>query len=80
MSKDLTEEFKGMLKSTVSVDYPVDFDVVVLGHNVWPLRTPDDPFLIPREILPTYLRCNRFYQPSTRVASLLGFGTTRGTR
>jgi cullin 1 len=63
LSKDLTEEFKRMLiQSTLSIGYPVDFDVIVLGSNVWPFRRSDDPFLIPREILPTYERFNRFYQ------------------
>jgi cullin 1 len=63
LSKELTDKFKRMLtKSTIPMDYRVDFDVIILGNNVWPLEKPDDPFLIPREILPIYEHFSHFYE------------------
>jgi cullin 1 len=43
-------------------DMDIDFNVMVLGTNFWPLNPPANDFIIPAEILPTFNRFQKYYQ------------------
>ncbi|EJD39951.1 Cullin-domain-containing protein [Auricularia subglabra TFB-10046 SS5] len=63
LSKDLTDQFKErMEQSHDQADLDINFGIMVLGTNFWPLNPPTHDFTIPREILPTYERFQRYYQ------------------
>ena len=51
-----------MAQTHDSADLDVTFSIMVLGTNFWPLNAPPHEFTIPREILPTYERFQRYYQ------------------
>ena len=63
LSKDLTDQFKERMEQThEAADLEINFSIMVLGTNFWPLNPPTHDFTIPREILPTYERFQRYYQ------------------
>jgi cullin 1 len=61
LSKDLTDQFKERMQQTHD-DQDLNFSVMVLGTNFWPLNPPAGEFNIPQDILPTYERFGRYYQ------------------
>ncbi|CAK5269764.1 unnamed protein product [Mycena citricolor] len=61
LSKDLTDQFKERMQQTHD-DNDINFSIMVLGTNFWPLNPPAHEFVIPAEILPTYDRFSRYYQ------------------
>ena len=61
LSKDLTDNFKERMQQNHD-DMDITFSIMVLGTNFWPLNPPTHDFVIPREILPTYERFQRYYQ------------------
>jgi len=61
LSKDLTDSFKERMLQTHD-DMEINFSVMVLGTNFWPLNPPTHTFTIPADILPTYERFQRYYQ------------------
>ncbi|KDQ20808.1 hypothetical protein BOTBODRAFT_26822 [Botryobasidium botryosum FD-172 SS1] len=61
LSKDLTDSFKERMLQTHD-DMDINFSVMVLGTNFWPLNPPAHTFTIPADILPTYERFQRYYQ------------------
>ncbi|KAG8904450.1 hypothetical protein FRB99_001710 [Tulasnella sp. 403] len=62
LSKDLTDNFKEKMATTHDeTDLDINFSVMVLGTNFWPLTAPSDKFNIPKDILPTYERFTRYY-------------------
>ena len=56
LSKDLTDSFK------VQNDVGINFSIMVLGTNFWPLKPPPHDFTIPLEILSMYDRFTQYYQ------------------
>jgi cullin 1 len=63
LSKDLTDQFKERMEvSHDAADLDVAFSAMVLGTNFWPLNAPAHNFSIPKQILPTYERFQRYYQ------------------
>jgi cullin 1 len=63
LSKDLTDQFKERIEqSGDTTGGDINFGIMVLGTNFWPLNAPSHEFVIPREILPTYERFTRYYQ------------------
>lgn len=63
LSKDLTDQFKERMEvSHDAADLDVAFSAMVLGTNFWPLNAPAHNFSIPKNILPTYERFQRYYQ------------------
>lgn len=63
LSKDLTDQFKERMEvSHDAADLDVAFSAMVLGTNFWPLNAPAHNFNIPKNILPTYERFQRYYQ------------------
>ncbi|KAG8957066.1 hypothetical protein FRC00_004506 [Tulasnella sp. 408] len=62
LSKDLTDSFNEKMAQTHDEsELDVDFRVMVLGTNFWPLTAPRDEFIIPKDILPTYERFARYF-------------------
>ncbi|KAF5322714.1 hypothetical protein D9619_000259 [Psilocybe cf. subviscida] len=61
LSKDLTDSFKERMTQNHD-DMEINFSVMVLGTNFWPLNPPSHEFVIPREILQTYDRFQKYYQ------------------
>ncbi|KAG8984440.1 hypothetical protein FRB95_009792 [Tulasnella sp. JGI-2019a] len=64
LSKDLTDQFKEKMSQTHDESdsgMDINFSVMVLGTNFWPLTAPDNKFEIPKDILPTYERFTRYY-------------------
>lgn len=62
LSKDLTDSFKEKMAQTHDeAELDINFSVMVLGTNFWPLQAPTDKFTIPKDILPTYERFTRYY-------------------
>ncbi|KAG8931290.1 hypothetical protein FRC03_005689 [Tulasnella sp. 419] len=61
LSKDLTDNFREKMAQTHDDADDVNFSVMVLGTNFWPLTAPDNKFTIPKDILPTYERFTRYY-------------------
>ncbi|KAB5588680.1 Cullin 1 [Ceratobasidium theobromae] len=63
LSKDLTDQFKERMEvSHDAAELDVAFSAMVLGTNFWPLNAPAHNFNIPKNILPTYERFQRYYQ------------------
>ncbi|KAJ8593849.1 Cullin-domain-containing protein [Rhizopogon salebrosus TDB-379] len=60
LSKDLTDQFKERMQNHDDMD--INFSIMVLGTNFWPLSAPNNDFIIPPEILPTYDRFSKYYQ------------------
>ncbi|KAG2039620.1 Cullin-domain-containing protein [Suillus americanus] len=60
LSKDLTDQFKERMANHDDMD--INFSIMVLGTNFWPLSAPNNDFIIPPEILPTYDRFSKYYQ------------------
>ena len=61
LSKDLTDQFKERMQQSHD-DMDINFSIMVLGTNFWPLNAPNNDFVIPAEILPTYDRFQKYYQ------------------
>lgn len=62
LSKDLTDSFKEKMVVNHPDDTDLTFSIQVLGTNVWPLKSLDMTFVIPKEITPTYNRFQQYYQ------------------
>ncbi|KAL5512777.1 hypothetical protein ACEPAG_3043 [Sanghuangporus baumii] len=62
LSKDLTDSFKEKMSVSHPEDSDLTFTIQVLGTNVWPLKSIDMNFVIPKEILPTFNRFQQYYQ------------------
>ncbi|KAL1716976.1 Cullin [Schizophyllum commune] len=61
LSKDLTDNFKERMQQNHD-DMDINFSIMVLGTNFWPLNPPTHDFTIPAEIAPTYDRFQKYYQ------------------
>ncbi|PFH53934.1 hypothetical protein AMATHDRAFT_53605 [Amanita thiersii Skay4041] len=61
LSKDLTDQFKDRMQQNHD-DITINFNVLVLGTNFWPLNPPSHDFVIPMELQMTYDRFQRYYQ------------------
>jgi cullin 1 len=61
LSKDLTDNFKERMTQNHD-DMDINFSVMVLGQNNWPLNAPTKEFVIPSAILPTFQRFEKYYQ------------------
>ncbi|KIP06829.1 hypothetical protein PHLGIDRAFT_72117 [Phlebiopsis gigantea 11061_1 CR5-6] len=61
LSKDLTDQFKERMQQTHD-DMDINFSIMVLGTNFWPLNPPGHDFIIPTDILPVYDRFTKYYQ------------------
>ncbi len=61
LSKDLTDSFKERMEQNHS-DMEINFSIMVLGTNFWPLNPPNHDFAIPLEIIGTYERFQKYYQ------------------
>lgn len=62
LSKDLTDQFKDRMQSSHPDDLDINFGIMVLGTNFWPLNPPGHEFIIPTELQQTYDRFQRYYQ------------------
>lgn len=61
LSKDLTDQFKERVQQNHD-DMDLNFSIMVLGTNFWPLNPTNSEFVIPTDILPTYERFTKYYQ------------------
>src|SRR5258708_29414956 len=61
LSKDLTDSFKERMEQNHH-DVDINFSVMVLGTNFWPLNPPKDGFIVPTDIQVTYDRFQKYYQ------------------
>ncbi|KAF7982936.1 hypothetical protein HWV62_3733 [Athelia sp. TMB] len=61
LSKDLTDQFKERMQQAHD-DMDINFSIMVLGTNFWPLSAPNNDFVIPAEIQSTYDRFQKYYQ------------------
>ena len=61
LSKDLTDSFKERMIQNHG-EMEINFSIMVLGTNFWPLNPPTHEFVIPAEVLPTYNRFQQYYQ------------------
>ncbi|PSR71940.1 hypothetical protein PHLCEN_2v12150 [Hermanssonia centrifuga] len=61
LSKDLTDQFKERMQQNHD-DMDINFSIMVLGTNFWPLNPPSHDFIIPADILPVYDRFTKYYQ------------------
>ena len=61
LSKDLTDQFRDRMQQNHD-DMDINFSIMVLGTNFWPLNAPTHGFTIPQEIQPTYDRFSKYYQ------------------
>lgn len=61
LSKDLTDQFKERMAQNHD-DMDINFSIMVLGTNFWPLNAPNNEFNIPADILPVYNRFSQYYQ------------------
>ncbi|KAI0036500.1 Cullin-domain-containing protein [Vararia minispora EC-137] len=61
LSKDLTDQFKERMQQNHD-DMDVNFSIMVLGTNFWPLNAPGNDFIVPTDIQPTYDRFQKYYQ------------------
>ncbi|KAI0916807.1 hypothetical protein AcW1_007843 [Taiwanofungus camphoratus] len=61
LSKDLTDQFKERMQQNHD-DMDLTFSIMVLGTNFWPINAPNNDFIIPADILPTYERFSKYYQ------------------
>lgn len=62
LSKDLTDQFKERMQANHPDDLDINFSIMVLGTNFWPLNPPGHEFIIPTEMQQTYDRFQRYYQ------------------
>lgn len=60
LSKDLTAQFKE--RQSANDEDDINFSVMVLGTNFWPLNPPTHGFNIPVDITRTYEKFQRYYQ------------------
>jgi len=61
LSKDLTDQFKERMQQNHD-DMDINFSIMVLGTNFWPLSAPGNDFIVPTDIQPTYDRFQKYYQ------------------
>ena len=61
LSKDLTDQFKERMTQNHD-DMDINFSIMVLGTNFWPLNAPNNEFNIPADILPVNNRFSQYYQ------------------
>src|ERR1700737_2822713 len=61
LSKDLTDQFKDRMQQSHD-DMDINFSIMVLGTNFWPLNAPNNDFVIPADIQPTHDRFQKYYQ------------------
>jgi len=61
LSKDLTQQFKERQETAPDPD-DINFSVMVLGTNFWPLTPPSHQFNIPEDLNKTYNRFQLYYQ------------------
>lgn len=61
LSKDLTDQFKERMQQNHD-DMDINFSIMVLGTNFWPLNPPGSDFIVPTDIQPTYDRFQKYYQ------------------
>lgn len=61
MSEDLSSSFKEHMARTHG-NMDMNFSIMVLGANLWPLSPPSHEFVIPVEILATYSHFQQYYQ------------------
>ncbi|TCD69043.1 hypothetical protein EIP91_009106 [Steccherinum ochraceum] len=61
LSKDLTDQFKERMQQNHD-DNDINFSIMVLGTNFWPLTSQGGDFIIPADILPVYDRFSKYYQ------------------
>jgi cullin 1 len=61
LSKDISDQFKERMQQN-NDDMDITFSIMVLGVNFWPIKAPDNDFIIPAEILPIYDRFWQYYQ------------------
>jgi len=57
----LTDQFKERMTQNHD-DMDINFSIMVLGTNFWPLSAPNNEFNIPADILPVYNRFSQYYQ------------------
>ena len=61
LSKDLTDSFKERMEQNHN-DMDINFSVMVLGTNFWPLNLPKDGLTVPTDIELIYDRFQKYYQ------------------
>lgn len=76
LSRDLTEKYKEKERNRSDggtdsqsriarfrggADHPVDFNVMVLGTNFWPMQAPPSKYNVPHEIKSVYDRFTKFH-------------------
>ena len=61
LSRVLTDEFKERMAHEHG-DTGINFSVMVLAANFWPLNAPDSGFNIPADISPLYNRFSEYYR------------------
>jgi cullin 1 len=61
LSKELTDSFKEHMEQN-HYDVDINFSVMVLGTNFWPLNPLEDGFIVPTDIQVTYDRFQKYYQ------------------
>jgi cullin 1 len=74
LSRELTETLKTHASGGVTLD------VTVLGANSWPMHAPEQEFVIPREILPTYEHFTSYYHSNhsgRKLTWLWNYSTNR---
>jgi cullin 1 len=59
LSKDLTDSFKERMEPSQN---DINFSVMVLGTNFWPLNPPMGGFIVPTDIRLTYHRFQNYYR------------------
>ncbi|KAK9465105.1 Cullin [Lipomyces arxii] len=63
LSADLQAQFKEMVsRLPEAADSGIDFTILVLGTNSWPLQSLNTPFNVPAELVKTFERFQTFYQ------------------
>ncbi|THH28821.1 hypothetical protein EUX98_g5373 [Antrodiella citrinella] len=62
LSKDLTDQFKERMQQNHEDNSDINFSIMVLGTNFWPLTAQGGDFVIPADILPVYDRFSKYYQ------------------
>jgi len=61
LSRALTDEFRERVAQGHG-DMGIDFSIMALGANFWPLGAPDGGFNIPAEISPLYNRFSEYHR------------------
>lgn len=63
LSKDLSKQFKERIGQSENDMYSnIDFNIMVLDTNFWPLSPPSSGYVIPGEMLPIYRHFIQYYQ------------------